>query len=81
MVPRISAVPDRKKDKEGAFSCTVYFTQSMGAEDILNLKIDSITCRALAAPKLMIKLGEDINVSFDMNRAHLFDAETDDCII
>jgi multiple sugar transport system ATP-binding protein len=61
--------------------CTVYFTQSMGAEDILNLKIDSITCRALAAPKLMIKLGETVSVGFDMNRAHLFDSETEECLV
>jgi multiple sugar transport system ATP-binding protein len=61
--------------------CTVYFTQSMGAEDILNLKIDSITCRALAAPKLMIKLGETVSVGFGMDRAHLFDSETDECLV
>ena len=52
----------------------------MGAEDILNLKIDSITCRALAAPKLMIKLGETVSVGFGMDRAHLFDSETDECL-
>jgi multiple sugar transport system ATP-binding protein len=70
-----------REKRKNAFQCSVYFTQSMGAEDILNLKIDSVTCRALAAPRLMIKLGEVVSVSFDMNRAHLFDTETEECII
>lgn len=70
-----------REQRPGSVRCNVYFTQSMGAEDILNLKIDSITCRALAAPKLMIKLGEDVSVIFDMSRAHLFDSETEECII
>jgi len=76
--PEDIEVNREKRDK--AFLCTVYFTQSMGAEDILNLKIDSVTCRALAAPRLMIKLGESVSVSFDMNRAHLFDVETEECL-
>jgi multiple sugar transport system ATP-binding protein len=70
-----------REKRQGAFQCNVYFTQSMGAEDILNLKIDNVTCRALAAPRLMIKLGEVVSVSFDMSRAHLFDTETEECII
>ncbi|MBN2324088.1 MAG: ABC transporter ATP-binding protein [Spirochaetes bacterium] len=71
----------RREKREKAFRCKVYFTQSMGAEDILNLKVDSVTCRALAAPRLLIKLGESVSASFDMNRAHLFDSETSECIL
>jgi len=69
-----------KREKNGARRCSVYFTQSMGAEDVLNLKIDNVTCRALAAPRLMIKLGESVSAKFKMDRAHLFDSETEKCL-
>ncbi len=71
----------RERRGKNSIQCNVYFIQSMGAEDILNLKVDAITCRALAPPKLMIKPGETVNVCFDIKRAHLFDPETEECII
>jgi len=74
-------VVSREKQKVNSFKCTVYFTQSMGSEDILNLKIDNINFRAIAPPKLEIKLGEEIYANINIKRAHLFDHETEECIV
>ncbi len=70
----------REKQKVNSFKCAVYFSQSMGAEDILNLKIDNINFRAIAPPKYMIKLGETVYANINISRSHLFDSETEECI-
>jgi multiple sugar transport system ATP-binding protein len=54
----------------------VYFKQSMGAEDILNLRCGDGTLRALVEPHLKLKEGDDVSYSFDVNRTHLFDVGT-----
>jgi len=71
----------RQKKNENSFQCNVYFTQSMGAEDILNLKINSIIFRAIALPRLDIKVGENVFANFDTNRMHLFDPDSEECIV
>jgi len=70
------------REKKGANSikCSVYFKQSMGVEDILNLKIDNIFFKAVAPVKFMAKVGEVVYANINMDRAHLFDAETETCI-
>jgi len=70
----------RQKKGESSFKSKVYFTQSMGAEDILNLKIDSINFRAIALPKLNVKLGEMVYAIFNTSRMHLFDPDTENCV-
>jgi multiple sugar transport system ATP-binding protein len=66
------------KEKKGAnsFYCTIYFKQSIGVEDILNLRIDNILFRAISPPKLLAKVGEDVYATFLLDRTHLFDPET-----
>jgi len=74
---------EMSREKKGANSikCSVYFKQSMGVEDILNLKIDNIFFKAVAHVKFMAKVGEVVYANINMDRAHLFDAETETCII
>ena len=52
--------------------------QSMGAEDILNLKIEKTEFRAIAPPRLMTKVGEIVYANVNMDRAHIFDPETEE---
>jgi multiple sugar transport system ATP-binding protein len=67
----------REKKEINSFECSVYFKQSMGVEDILNLKItDDIIFRAIAPPKLMVGIGETLYANFQMNRSHIFDFES-----
>ena len=67
----------REKGNVNSFKSTVYFSQSIGAEDILNLKIDNrIIYKAVAPPKFMTKIGEQIYANFSMEKSHLFDIES-----
>jgi len=66
----------REKQKDNSFKSTIYFNQSMGVEDILNLKINSIIFKAIASPKLQTKVGETVYANINIDRSHLFDTET-----
>lgn len=70
----------REKQEVNSFKCTVYFKQSMGVEDILNLKVDNIVFRAVTPVKIMTKIGETVYANVNMNRSHLFDPETENRI-
>jgi len=70
----------REKQKLNSYNCKVYFNQSMGAEDIINLKIDNTVFRAVAPPRLNIKVGETIYANFNIDRAHVFNPETEECV-
>lgn len=71
---------DIKVTKEGneknAIGCSIYFKQSMGAEDILNLRIDDLMIQATVPPSLSTSVGEEVYAVFDMDHAHFFDIET-----
>lgn len=64
------------REPEGCFPAQVYFKQSMGAEDILNLKCGNGTLRALSAPILKFKEGDSVRFSIDARRLHLFDDDS-----
>jgi multiple sugar transport system ATP-binding protein len=69
----------REKQPVNSFKCSVYFKQSMGVEDILNLKFtDNLIFKALAPPKLSVDVGDSLYANFIMDRAHIFDAETEE---
>jgi len=67
----------REEGSVNSFKSTVYFSQSIGVEDILNLKIDNRTIfKAVAPPKFMTKIGEIIYANFCMEKSYLFDIES-----
>ncbi len=70
----------REKKEGNSFQCLIHFMQSMGAEDILNLTIGKTEFRAVAPPRLMTKIGEIVYANVNMNRAHIFDPETEERI-
>jgi ABC-type sugar transport system ATPase subunit len=70
----------REEGESNSFRCEVYFKQSMGAEDILNLKSDGLMIQAVAPPSLRAKVGETVYANLDMTRSHLFDPETEERI-
>jgi multiple sugar transport system ATP-binding protein len=59
----------------------IYFMQSMGAEDILNLKFGDMVIRAIAPPNLETKIGETVYANVNMARAHLFDLQSEERLI
>lgn len=68
----------REKKEVNSFQCRIHFVQSMGADDILNLKIGKTEFRAIAPPRLMTKVGEIVYANVNMERVHIFDPETEE---
>jgi multiple sugar transport system ATP-binding protein len=77
--PEDIEVSREKKDKN-SFECSVYFNQSMGVEDILNLKIADTFFKALTATTFNAKKDEKVYANFNMAKAHLFDSESENRI-
>ncbi len=71
----------REKKQGNCYESIIYFKQSMGAEDIINLKIDNVVIRAIAPPSLDTKVGETVFANLDIGRAHLFNPETEERLI
>lgn len=67
----------RAKGAAGCFETRIYFMQSLGEEDILNLRVGEMIFRAVVKPNMEFKVGETVWARLDMERAHLFDAETE----
>ena len=69
-------------EDSGKGCCTgiVRFKQSMGAEDILNIKVGEGLLKAIVSPQLKIKPGDTIIISVDISRSHLFEMETGNAI-
>ncbi|KKL48210.1 hypothetical protein LCGC14_2327780 [marine sediment metagenome] len=67
------------KEKKGPnpFGCRIHFKQSLGVEDVYNLKIDNTMFKATAPTKIMAKVGETVYANINMERAHLFDPDTE----
>jgi multiple sugar transport system ATP-binding protein len=60
----------------GGFPAAIYFIQSLGEEDILNLRVGEVIFRAVAKPSMECRVGEELSVAFDLGRVHLFDAQS-----
>jgi multiple sugar transport system ATP-binding protein len=71
----------RSRKQGNCHESIVYFMQSMGAEDILNLKFGDMVIRAVAPPNLETKIGETVYANVDMGRAHMFDSQTDERLV
>ncbi len=70
----------RERKTGNSYESIIYFMQSMGAEDILNLKIGDMVIRATVPPNLEPKVGETVFATLNMSRAHLFDPQTEERI-
>ena len=55
--------------------------EPLGAEIILELSAKGYTFTARTDPQLRARMHEEIQVHFDMNRAHLFDRQTEQAIV
>jgi multiple sugar transport system ATP-binding protein len=66
-----------REKRPGSFPTTIYFIQSLGEEDILNLRVGEVIFRASAKPNMEFKVGEEVHAAFTMERAHFFDEATE----
>jgi len=67
----------RQMKEEDNIETIIYFNQSMGAEDILNLKVSDTVFRAVAPPDLNAKAGEKVFAAIKVDLVHLFDPDTE----
>ena len=61
--------------------CDVEVTELMGAEIYLYLVTDETNIIARVSPRSKTRAGDIINVAFDMSRVHIFDKDTERCIL
>lgn len=76
MRPEDISVHDERRE-HNCFEAEIYFKQSMGAEDILNLKFDKLVVQATVPPTRKTTVGQKICGYFDIDHAHFFDVDTE----
>lgn len=70
-----------QKAKEGIVEADVDVTELMGAETYLYLSCEGNNITARVDPASTAKSGDHIKVAFELNKAHLFDKETEKTIM
>ena len=68
-------------NEDSAISTTVEVRELMGNEVYLYLRYNDAILTARVAPTTSSKTGDSVKVSLDMDKAHLFDAETEEAIL
>ena len=71
----LSSMPD------SVISTDVEVTELMGAEIYLYLVTGEQNLVARVSPRSTARSGDTIQVAFDMSRVHIFDKDTEKCII
>ncbi|MBQ7383989.1 MAG: TOBE domain-containing protein, partial [Clostridia bacterium] len=66
---------------ENSFDVDVDVTELMGAEIYLYLSIGESNLIARVSSRSKTRAGDKIKVSFDMTRLHIFDKDTERCVI
>ena len=66
---------------ETSIKMNVDVTELMGAEIYLYLTIGETRMIARVSPRSQSRAGQDVMVNFDMSRLHIFDKDTERCII
>ena len=73
--PQVSAYAD------SAVEAHVDVTELMGAEIYLYLVIGETQLTARVSSRSTVRAGQDITIAFDMSRIHIFDKDTEKCIL
>ena len=63
------------------FDVDVYFKQSMGAEDVLNLRCGDGLIRSIVKPRLKISFGDKLRIGFERSGVHIFDFESKNALV
>jgi len=66
---------------ESSFDVSVEVTELMGAEIYLYLSVGETNLIARVSSRSTTRAGDQIKVSFDMSRFHIFDKDTERCIL
>jgi len=66
---------------QGALKACVVTVEPLGDETIYTLQVGDVIFRASTAPSVRFAPNENVNLSFNMDRIHLFDASTQKRVI
>ena len=66
----------KENGKENTITCSIYFKEGLGAEDVLNLRAGDMTLKAIAPPRMMAGVGETVYATIDIRKLYLFDLDT-----
>lgn len=69
------------KERASTFAAQVYVLEPLGSETIVDLNVEDILVKARASPDFRGNIGETVEVSFNMKKAHIFDKKTEKVII
>ncbi|MCL2152404.1 MAG: sn-glycerol-3-phosphate ABC transporter ATP-binding protein UgpC [Oscillospiraceae bacterium] len=70
-----------KSNPDSIIQTTVDVREMMGNEVYLYLKYGDSTLTARVAPTTVSRIGDNIKTGLDMNKIHLFDADTEEAIV
>ncbi len=59
----------------------IYVVEPLGRDDLLDVRIGSATVHVLTDPKLGLKMGQTIRLSFDTHKVQFFDPETEKSLL
>ena len=76
MRPEDISIHEERRD-HNCLESEIYFKQSMGAEDILNLRFAERLVQATVPPSQAMTVGKKICGYFDIEHAHFFDVDTE----
>lgn len=70
-----------KKPVKGGIECEVYAVEPLGTETIVDLKVGDEVVRAVTGTIFEAQIGEKVWMNFDVNKLHIFDKRTEQCIV
>ena len=66
---------------ESTLTCTVRVYELLGAEVFLYVQVDQFDITARVNPRTTARPGDEIKVAFDLSKLHIFDKESELCIV
>ena len=77
----ILAAPEKKSAYLSPLRTTIEVLEPLGPEIILELSCQGYAFTARMEPQMRVNMHDEISISFDMERVHLFDAQTEQAIL
>jgi multiple sugar transport system ATP-binding protein len=71
----------KEKGIEESIGSEVYAVEELGDEMIVDLKVGGTLCRAVTPPTFGAHMGDKVWMNIDMDRMHLFDKKTGECVL
>ena len=65
---------------EDSFAATIYTSEPLGGETVVDLQVGSLLVKALAPPSVEVKQDATVQISLDPSRLHLFTEEGDNLL-